>query len=99
MIRAFLAGARIQLQFLRAYPDALIPFFTAPMFSVIFLMSAFGKVTNWSGTEGYMASHGMPAVPVLLALAVLFEAGGGLCLLLGFQNEGGELKQYAQLLR
>jgi putative oxidoreductase len=53
------------------------------LLSVIFLMSAFGKVTNWSGTEAYMASHGMPAVPVLLALAVLFEAGGGLCLLLG----------------
>jgi ABC-2 type transport system permease protein len=37
-MRAFFAGARIQLRFLRAYPDAVIPFFTAPMFSVIFLM-------------------------------------------------------------
>jgi ABC-2 type transport system permease protein len=37
-MRAFLAGARIQLRFFRAYPDGLIPFFTAPVFTVIFLM-------------------------------------------------------------
>ena len=37
-MRAFLAGARLQLRFFRAYPDGLIPFFTAPMFAVIFLM-------------------------------------------------------------
>ena len=56
------------------------------LLSVIFLMSAFGKVTNWSGTGGYMAAHGLPAAPVLLALAVLFELGGGLGLLLGLQT-------------
>ena len=37
-MRAFLAGARVQLRFFRAYPDALIPFFTAPVFSIIFQM-------------------------------------------------------------
>ncbi|MDQ1477174.1 MAG: hypothetical protein QOE62_2403, partial [Actinomycetota bacterium] len=37
-MRAFLAGVRLQLRFFRAYPDGLIPFFTAPMFSIIFQM-------------------------------------------------------------
>ena len=37
-MRAFLAGARMQLRFFRAYPDGLIPFFTAPMYAIIFQM-------------------------------------------------------------
>ena len=37
-MKAFLAGAGIQLRFLRAYPDSLIPFITAPLFTVIFMM-------------------------------------------------------------
>ena len=37
-MRAFLAGARIQIRFLTAYPDSLIPFFTAPLFTIIFLL-------------------------------------------------------------
>ncbi len=37
-MRAFLAGAGIQLRFLRAYPDSLIPFITAPLFTIIFMM-------------------------------------------------------------
>jgi len=37
-LRAFRAGVGLQLRFLRAYPDSLIPFLTAPLFTVIFMM-------------------------------------------------------------
>jgi ABC-2 type transport system permease protein len=36
-MRAFLAGARLELWIVRASPDTLIPFFTAPLFTIIFL--------------------------------------------------------------
>jgi ABC-2 type transport system permease protein len=37
-VRALAAGFRIQLRFYRAYPDNLIPLFTSPLFTIIFLM-------------------------------------------------------------
>src|SRR5919197_6731973 len=37
VIRSFLAGFRLELQIIRAHPDALIPLFTAPLFTIIFL--------------------------------------------------------------
>ena len=69
-MRAFLAGARIQLSFFRAYPDALIPFFTAPMFSVIFQMIF--KHAGRQDLTGYAA-----VAPVFIALwwMALFNSG------------------------
>ena len=61
------------------------------LLSAIFLMSGFGKVMDWSGTAGYMASHGMPAIPFLLFMAIVLELGGGLSVLLGFQARWGAL--------
>ena len=56
------------------------------LLSLIFLMAGFGKLADWSGTEAYMASHGMVAIPFFLTIAVLFELGAGTCLLLGWQT-------------
>jgi ABC-2 type transport system permease protein len=36
-MRGFRAGFRLELQILRANPDSLIPLFTAPLFTIIFL--------------------------------------------------------------
>jgi ABC-2 type transport system permease protein len=36
-LKAFRAGFRLQLRIVRAHPDALIPLFTAPLFTIIFL--------------------------------------------------------------
>ena len=68
------------------------------LLSVIFLFSAFSKVTNFSGMEQFMASKGMPAVPVLLVLALLTEALGGLSLLLGFKARWGALLLFLFLI-
>jgi putative oxidoreductase len=58
------------------------------LLSAIFLMAGLGKIMDWSGTVGMMEAHGMPAVQVLLPLAILVELGGGLALLVGFQTRG-----------
>lgn len=57
----------------------------------IFLLSGVGKIMDWPGTQRYMSSEGMPAVPVFLALAILFEIGGGLSLLAGWKARLGAL--------
>jgi len=68
------------------------------LLSLIFLMSGTMKLMNWSGMEAYMAGHGMVAVPLLLAGAVLFEIGGGLSLLLGFRTRLGALALFLFLI-
>lgn len=53
--------------------------------AVIFLASAFGKITNFEGTLRYMEANGLPAVNVLAVLAIAVEALGGMALILGYQ--------------
>lgn len=69
-MRAFLAGARIQSRFLRAYPDSLIPFFTAPMFTVIFLM-----IFRQAGRPDLTAYATVAPVFIALWWLALFNAG------------------------
>ena len=59
------------------------------LLSLIFLLSGFGKIGDWSGTASYMAAKGMVAVPFFLIMAILFELGGGLSVLLGFKARWG----------
>ncbi len=54
--------------------------------SAIFIVTGFAKLTHWSDTAAYMASKGMPAIPFLLAIAILFELGGGLAVLVGYRT-------------
>jgi putative oxidoreductase len=61
------------------------------LLSLIFILAGIGKLTDWSGTEQYMAAHGMVAVPFFLTMAVLFELGAGTCLLLGWQTRWAAL--------
>ena len=55
------------------------------LLALLFIVSGFGKITGWDGTAGYMASKGMPMVPVFLALTILMELGGGVLLAIGFK--------------
>lgn len=61
------------------------------LMSAIFLLSAFGKITDWSGTAGYMAAYGFFAIPFFLTAAIVLELGGGLSLLLGYKARWGAL--------
>lgn len=61
------------------------------LLSLIFVLSGFEKITGWSETSAYMASKGMPAVPFFHVMAILFELGGGLMVLLGYRARLGAL--------
>lgn len=68
------------------------------LLSAIFLLSALGKVGDWNGTAGYMASKGMPFVPLFLAGAIAVELLGGLSVLLGYKARIGALALFAFLI-
>src|SRR6201991_1505371 len=50
-----------------------------------FLMSGVGKLTTYGATTAYIGSVGLPLAPLCWAIAVAFEIGGGLLLVLGFR--------------
>lgn len=57
--------------------------------AVIFLASAFGKVTNFDGTLQYMEAHGLPATTFLCVAAIAVEAAGAVSLILGYRTRWG----------
>lgn len=61
------------------------------LLALIFVLSGFQKVTNFSGTANFMTMNGLPAVPVLLVLSILIELGGGLLIVAGFQTRWAAL--------
>lgn len=50
--------------------------------SLIFIVSGFGKIAAYAGTQQYMEHAGVPGV--LLPLVIIAELGGGLAILGGF---------------
>jgi putative oxidoreductase len=68
------------------------------LLSAIFLLSGISKILHWSATADHMAAHGMPAVQMLLAGAVVVEVLGGLALLLGFQTRAASLILFLYLI-
>jgi putative oxidoreductase len=54
------------------------------LLSCIFLVSAYAKVADWSSSVQMMEAKGIPGASILLLLAVLIEAIGGLMILTGF---------------
>jgi putative oxidoreductase len=51
--------------------------------AAIFIISGWGKLSDYAGTVGYMQAMGVSAS--LLPLVIFAELGGGLAILLGFQ--------------
>lgn len=68
------------------------------LLSIIFLVSGVSKLTDWSGTAGFMAAQGIPLVPVVLALTILCEVGGGALLLLGLETRAASLLLFLFLI-
>ena len=68
-----------------------LPLIGRILIALIFLLSAFGKITDFSGTQQYMASAGMPATGLLLVAAIAFELFGALSVLLGFRARWGAI--------
>lgn len=66
--------------------------------AIIFLASAFGKITNFDGTLQFMESHGMPAVNLLCVGAIAVEALGAISIILGFKTRWGAAALAAYLV-
>ena len=57
--------------------------------AIIFLASAFGKITNFDGTLQYMDAHGMPATTFFCVAAIAVESLGAVSLILGYKTRWG----------
>lgn len=68
-----------------------VPLMARIMLSAIFMMSGFGKIMDFGGTQQYMASHGMPLTALFLLGAIVFELCGGASVLLGFKARWGAI--------
>lgn len=55
------------------------------MLALIFLIAGIGKITNFAGTAGYMASKGVPLTDIALVLTIIIEIGGALMLIVGWK--------------
>jgi len=51
----------------------------------IFLVSGIGKIGNFAGTAGYMASKGIPMANILLVITIIIELGASAMIVLGYR--------------
>ena len=65
-----------------------LPLLGRVLIGLPFLMSGLGKVATYGATTAYIGSVGLPLAPFGWAIAVAFEIGGGLLLVLGFRARG-----------
>jgi len=52
-----------------------------------FIMPGIMKITGWSGTVDYMASHGMVFIGFFLVLTIILQIGGGAALVVGWHTK------------
>jgi len=71
--------------------NKFIPLIGRILLSAIFLMSAFGKIANFAGTQQYMSAYGMPLTAFFLVCAIILEIGGGFSILLGYKAKVGAI--------
>src|SRR5947207_7046193 len=55
------------------------------LLAAMFVVSGFGKATDFAGTVSYIASNGLPFPEVAAAIAVMVELGLGLLVFLGWK--------------
>lgn len=63
----------------------IIPLLGRLMITYIFATSGIGKVFSWSDNLRYMNTRHLPMIPVLLAIAMVIELAGSICLISGYQ--------------
>jgi putative oxidoreductase len=79
--------------------NAVFPLISRLLISPIFVQGAFGKILGWDGQASYMQSHQLPLqlIPAMLGVALLIEAGGVLCLLVGWQSRAAAFIMFLYL--
>ena len=61
------------------------PLVARVLVGVPFLMAAFNKITNFTGTVAYAQSVGLPAPELAIMIAIVIEIMGGLSVLFGYR--------------
>jgi putative oxidoreductase len=59
--------------------------------AAMFVISGFGKLTDFAGTAGFIASKGLPMPEVLAVAAIVVELGGGLAIVFGWMTRWAAL--------
>lgn len=57
------------------------------LLGLYFIMPGIMKITGWSGTVDYMASHGMVFITFFLVLTIILQLGGGAALVVGWHTK------------
>ena len=57
------------------------------LLGLYFIVPGISKIVGWTANSEYMAAHGVPLIPVLLALTIVIQVGGGAALLAGFKTQ------------
>src|SRR5256886_9303410 len=65
--------------------NPVVPLLGRLMMTYIFATSGIGKIFGWSGNVAYMSTRHLPMIPLLLAVAMVIEVAGSLCLVTGYQ--------------
>ena len=81
-----------------AAAQRFVPLLGRILLSAIFLLSGAGKIMDWPGTEGMMAKHNMPLVPLFLVGAIAVELSGGVSVLLGCKARLGAVLLFLFLI-
>jgi uncharacterized membrane protein YphA (DoxX/SURF4 family) len=55
-------------------------------YSSLFCLYGYFKLTGYAGTVGYMTKQGLPVPALFAVLAIIFELGGGILMLIGYQT-------------
>ena len=69
---------------LEEFVRACAPLIGRILIAIVFLLSAWGKLTGFEQTAAAMGGKGMPMPEVLLVCAIVIELGGAAMLLLGW---------------
>ena len=82
---------------LEAFRFGLMPLVARILLILEFLVAVNGKISDWSGQAGYMASKGMHFIPPLLGTALVIEAVGSLCVVLGYRARAAAAVMFVYL--
>jgi putative oxidoreductase len=63
-----------------------VPLIGRILLAIIFILSGLSKLANPAGTQGYIASAGLPLPLLGYIVALVVEIGGGLMLLVGYRT-------------
>lgn len=61
------------------------------LLALMFIMAGYGKLSDISGTAGYIASGGLPMASVLAVVVGLLELLGGIAIAIGWQTRWAAL--------